>query len=111
MCFDDLVPQSFFQQFERSNWDNLIYVDAVDKEPPNAPKPLGNPVEMRCFVEVSHASNGIIRRSQAGFTTYLNNGPIDWFSEKQTTVEASTLGSEFVAMRQASNVVSHCGIC
>jgi hypothetical protein len=31
----------------------------------------------------------------------LNNAPIDWFSKKQNTVESSTFGSEFVAMRIA----------
>lgn len=51
-CYGDLVPQSNPQQFVRSKWDNSIYVGAMEEEPPHAPKPLGNSVEMCCFVEV-----------------------------------------------------------
>jgi hypothetical protein len=66
------------------------------------PKPLGTSVVMTCFVDASnHAGNQITRQSQTGFIIYLNNAPISWYSKKQNTVESSTFGSEFVAMRIA----------
>ncbi len=35
----------------------------------------------------------------------MNTAPIMWFSKAQTTVESSTFGSEFVAMRIATDLV------
>ncbi len=36
---------------------------------------------------------------------YLNCAPIYWLSKKQASVESSTFGSEFVAMKQAVELV------
>jgi monomeric isocitrate dehydrogenase len=41
----------------------------------------------------------VTRRSQTGILGYINNSPIVAYSKRQTTVEVSTFGSEFVAMR------------
>ena len=43
--------------------------------------------------------------SRTGVLIYLNKAPIIWYSKKQNTVETSTFGSEFVAMRQAFEMV------
>ena len=40
-----------------------------------------------------------------GFLVYLNNALIYWSSKKQTTVETSSFGSEFMAMKQATEYV------
>ena len=45
------------------------------------------------------------RRSHTGILIYLNNAPIDWYSKKQNTVESSTFGSEFIAMRIACDKI------
>ena len=36
---------------------------------------------------------------------FLNNAPIYWNSKKQTSCETSTFGSEFIAMKQATEFV------
>ena len=72
-----------------------------EEEPPRKKEPLGNPVTMTCFVDADHAGNKVTRRSHTGFIIYLNNAPIDWFSNRQNSVETSTFGSEYVAMRIA----------
>ncbi len=36
---------------------------------------------------------------------FLNGAPIYWSSKKQTSCEASTFGSEFVAMKQATEYI------
>ena len=36
-----------------------------------------------------------------GILIFLNRAPIHWYSKKQSTVESSTFGAEFVAMRTA----------
>ena len=54
---------------------------------------------MRAFVDSDHAGDSITRRSRTGFLLFLNSAPIYWFSKKQTSVETSSFGSEFVAMK------------
>ena len=56
---------------------------------------------MYCFVDADHAGNSVTRRSHTGFIIFINGAPIIWYSKRQNTVEASTFGSEFNAMRVA----------
>ena len=56
---------------------------------------------MRVFADSDHAGDAATRRLRAGFVVFLNSAPIYWFSKRQTRVETSTFGSEFVAMKQA----------
>ena len=44
--------------------------------PPNMPKPLGNEVVIRCFVDADHAGDTITRRSRTGFIIFVNNASI-----------------------------------
>ena len=76
-----------------------LYVDAVEELPPNAPPPRGKAVQINCFVDSDHAGDSTTRRSRTGFIIMLNNAPIYWFSKKQTSVETSSFGSEFIAMK------------
>lgn len=71
-----------------------------DEIPPDMPTPLGKPFIIRAFVDSDHAGDQVTRRSRTGFIVYLNGAPIYWKSAKQTSVETSTFGSEFVAMKQ-----------
>ena len=82
-----------------------IYLDAKEDVPPNAPEPRGRPVQVNCFVDSDHAGNRMTRRSQTGILLYLNSAPIVWYSKRQNTVESSTFGSEFVALRIASDLI------
>ncbi|KAI2495111.1 Reverse transcriptase (RNA-dependent DNA polymerase) [Fragilaria crotonensis] len=41
-----------------------------------------------------------VRRSRTGFLIYLNMSLITWFSKKQSTIETSVFGAEFVALKQ-----------
>lgn len=80
---------------------NKLYVDAEETLPTNAPPPRGKPVQINCFVDSDHAGDRVTRRSHTGILMYLNKAPIMWYSKKQSTVESSTFGSEFVALRVA----------
>jgi hypothetical protein len=84
--------------FTQHDWSNF-YKDATEKLPPNAPKPRGNAVQMNAFVDADHAGNKVTRRSHTGIIIYLNCAPIIWYSKAQNTVESSTFGSEFIAVR------------
>ena len=45
------------------------------------------------------------RKSRTGFLVFLNSALINWLSKKQTSVEASSFGSEFCAMKQCTEYV------
>ena len=101
MAFDDRIPEVVPTAFKPTNWSDSPYKDAQEELPPKMPTPRGEPIVMSCFVDANHAGDQVTRRSQTGFIIYLNNAPISWYSKKQNTVESSTFGSEFVAMRIA----------
>jgi hypothetical protein len=56
---------------------------------------------MSCFVDADHAGCHATRRSHTGILIYVQNTPIIWYSKRQNTVESSTFGSEFIAMKTA----------
>ena len=58
-----------------------------------------------CFVDANHASDKVTRRSQSGILIFCNRAPIMWFSKRQNSVETSTFGSEFTALKQAVELV------
>lgn len=82
-----------------------MYPDAKEDLPPNAPEPRGHPIQVNCFVDSDHAGDRMTRRSQTGIILYCNSAPIIWYSKRQNTVEASTFGSEFVALRVATELI------
>ncbi len=86
--------------FPIHDWTDF-YRDIKELKPPNAPSPRGNAVQINCFVDADHAGNKLTRRSQTGILIFLNRSPILWYSKAQNTVETSTFGSEFTAMRIA----------
>jgi hypothetical protein len=49
--------------------------------------------------------NRVNHRSHTGILIYLNTAPIVWYSIVQTAVESSTLGSEFVALTIATDLI------
>jgi hypothetical protein len=58
-----------------------------------------------CFVDADHAGCRITRRSHTGIIIYLQGAPIMWYSKWQNTVESSTHGSEFTAMKTANEQI------
>jgi len=51
------------------------------------------------FVDSDHAGDKSIRRSRTGMLIFCNNALIDWVSKRQSTIETSVFGAEFVAMK------------
>ena len=45
------------------------------------------------------------RIQHTGFLVYLNSALVYWSSKKQTSVELSSLGSEFIAMKQCCEYI------
>jgi hypothetical protein len=57
------------------------------------------------FVDANHAGNVVTHHSYTGIVIFLQNTPIIWHSRRQNTVETSTFGSEFVALRNARDLI------
>mmetsp|Transcript_4867 Transcript_4867/g.7511 ORF Transcript_4867/g.7511 Transcript_4867/m.7511 type:complete len:173 (+) Transcript_4867:412-930(+) len=53
------------------------------------------------LTQASHGSDKVTRRSQSGILIFINKAPILFYSKRQNSVETSTFGSEFTAMKQA----------
>ena len=104
MVFDDTRASIAEDRFKKCEWQDF-YPDAKEPIPPNAIPPRGNPVQINAFVDADHAGDRLTRRSHTGIIIFLNKAPIIWFSKRQNTVETSTFGSEFVAMKICTEMV------
>ena len=51
------------------------------------------------WVDSDHAGDKSTRRSRTGYLILLNMALVAWLSKKQSTVEGSVFGAEFVAMK------------
>ncbi|KAI2491971.1 Reverse transcriptase (RNA-dependent DNA polymerase) [Fragilaria crotonensis] len=98
IVFDPTYPDIDMTVFE-CDWKQY-YGNVTEAIPPNAPEPRGKEVDLRLFVDSDHAGDQRTRRSRTGFLIYMNLAPIAWFSKKQSTIETTVFGAEFVAMKQ-----------
>ena len=104
LVFDDTLPTLDDSVFKSSDWSEY-YPEAAEAIPSNAPPSRGAGVSLNCFVDADHAGCQLTRRSHTGVFIFVNRAPVLWFSKRQNTVESSTFGSEFVAMRIAVEMV------
>ena len=101
LAFDPRHPVYDESRFPpKADWHDF-YREAEEQIPDDAPPPRGKMVSMHCFVDADHASNKVTRKSQTGILIFINRAPISWYSKRQNTVESSTFGSEFIAMKTA----------
>jgi hypothetical protein len=104
LVLDPTYADIDYDSFQKQNWEEF-YGDAKEHTPANAPPPLGKPVEVRCYVDADHAGDKLTRKSRSGLVIFLNSAPIVWYSKKQNTIETSTFGSEFVALKIATEIL------
>ena len=105
IVFDPKLPDIDERVFNsNAEWQDF-YGDVAEELPPNMPEPKGKSVIISCFVDANHAGNVITQRSHTGIIIYVQNAPIIWFSKRQNTVEASSFGSEFVALCTAKDML------
>jgi hypothetical protein len=69
------------------------------------PEPRGNAVTITMFVDANHAGNAVTRRSHGGILIFVQNAPILFYSRRQNSVETSTFGSDFLALRIGSDMI------
>jgi hypothetical protein len=85
-------------------WQDF-YPDAKEPIPGNMPDPRGKEFQLNTFVDADHAGNQVTRCSRTGVLIFVNKAPVIWFSKRQNTVETSTFGLEFVAMKIATELL------
>ena len=86
------------------DWGNF-YPDIKDEcLPMDMPKPRGASVRISMFCDAAHATDLITRRSTTGIIFFVNGTPVSWYSKRQNTIESSTFGSEFVALKIAAEM-------
>ena len=84
-----------------SDWQQFYPDINGEVLPYNRPKERGNAIQINLFCDAAHASCHQTRRSTTGFVFFINGAPISWYSKRQNTIESSTFGSEYVALRIA----------
>ena len=105
MVLDPSEPDIDMNSFRLQYWRYSIY-SFPDEEirealPPNMSQSIVNGFPICCFLDADHAGESLMRRLRTGFIFMPNNAPIYWYSKKQTTVETSTFGIEFMAKKQS----------
>jgi len=109
LVFDERLPEideNSFLQVDRGDF----YGNGKEEMPPKMSVARGNSVRISCFVDADHTGNVVTRiRSHTGILMFVNDALISWFSKRQNTVETSTFGSEFVALRIAEEQIEALG--
>ena len=98
--FDPAEPVISEDRFQRYDWEEF-YKEAKEEVPTDAPEPRGRSVTTHCFGDASHSPEKVTCHGQTGILIFVNKASIIAFSKKQNSVETSTFGAEFTAMRQA----------
>ena len=98
LVFDLSYPERDHSNFWEFDWTDF-YESAVEAIPPDAPPPREKEVSLWMFVNSDNYGNKQMRRSRTSFIIYMNMSLIDWYYNKQSTIETSVFGTEFVAMK------------
>jgi hypothetical protein len=94
LVLDDTEPFFDEDRFKKFDWTKY-YPDAGEEEPPRAPELRGRSVN----------TSRVMHSSHTGVLIFVNRASILCYSKRQNTVEASTFGSEFVAMKSAVEMI------
>jgi hypothetical protein len=91
--------------FQTNNWTDL-YPFAEEYMSDKCPIPkTDKELAITAYVDASHATDLVTRRSITGYIIFVGQSIIKWYSKRQNTVETSTYGSELVAMRIALEAI------
>ena len=107
MVYDPSDPVIDESKFQRQDWTSSEFGHVIGKQemPPNMPEPRGLGFTISAKVDADHAADTVTRRSRTGFLVYCNSALVYWFSKKQTSIESSSFGSEFTAMKQCCEYI------
>ena len=109
MTYDPMYEPTGWNMFEvvgiyLDGWKDF-YPDAQEIVPRHMMEALGKYVVIKSYVDANCAGNMENRRFYSSTIIYVNNAPVVWYSKCQNTVEASSFGLEFFALRIATEMV------
>jgi hypothetical protein len=101
LLFDPTAPDLSPFEFKTHDWTDL-YPSSEEYTPDYIPTPkTKTPLSITVYVDASHATDLVTRRSVTGYILFVGKSVIKYYSKRQNTVETSSYGSELVAMRIA----------
>ena len=68
---------------------------------PRFPLPLVKELDINLFVDANHAHDKVTGRSITGLFGFVGSTPVLWSSKRQASVQTSTFGAEFMALKKA----------
>jgi hypothetical protein len=108
LIFDPTYSKINMDSFPQLDWTKF-YGDVEEAIPVDMPEPLGKDVDVRMMHDCDHAGNKGTRCFCTGFLIFFDMALIDWVSKKQTTIETSVFGAEFIAMKNGIKKLQ--GLC
>jgi hypothetical protein len=93
------------EKYEEYDGWREFYPEAQEELPTGIPTPVTEKkAQIIIMVDADHAHCEVTRRSVSGILVFINSTPVRWYSKMQKTVETSTVGSELVAARIATDI-------
>jgi hypothetical protein len=75
------------------------YLHFQEEMDPRFRKPPRKELDINIFIDAEHAHDKVSGRSITGSFATLGSTPIAWRSKRQTSVQTSTFGAEFTALK------------
>jgi hypothetical protein len=105
ICIDSSDPKfiNFETEFSKNYADTLRddYPEASEELDVNLPCANTDELTITAFVDSDHAHDKLTRRSVTGMIILVGRTPIFFSSKRQGSIETSTYGAEFCAMKTA----------
>ena len=98
MLLEDPTNREVFEDFGHQ------YQYFQEELDPKFPKPKIKELQITIFSDADHAHDLVTGRSITGIIAFVGSAPIYWKSTRQTSVQTSTFGSEFTALKKAVEV-------
>ena len=88
--YEDLIPD-FGNQ----------YADFVEDKDPKLPTPIMKELPITIFVDSNHGHDKVTGKSISGIIVFVGRTPILYQAKRQSSVQTSTFGAEFIALKKA----------
>ena len=98
-------PDYSFLHDQDFDWIYSIYGNVQEILPDDMPDPLGEAVITTTTMDANLNHCLATGKSLTGCLHFVNKTPVDWYSNKQSTVETATHVSEFVAAKTATKQI------
>ena len=89
----------------KHDWSYTVYGYIQEIIPNDCPKPLGKSFTTTTTLDANLLHCMATGESLTVCLHFYNQTPMDWYSKKQATVETATYGSEFVAVKTATEQI------